>query len=349
MKKLILCIVVVQACSFGFDGKRDMELLPHTISGVFSADLKQTENLRFTHGLRQKAEHRISLFKEITGIELTGIESITCATEYPSGNIPEDKSMISEYIILHGDFDPPRIISSVRDAKNIASTVVTYRGSSIIHTQNSENAFCFLDRARCAAGNLACVKKIIDVQNKKTHSAARNPKTAAVRLPENQRTFLWGIYRAPEKNTRQGRERFLEDRIQSYTDIGLEANIQTVHRAHLDPVDYVHFTLIAQYRSFNEADKIASGLKQFKNQIENLKRYAHRHGINIHRHKIRFSFLESMTVANKRNILLFKFRCYKGHFREYFHGTFMEELLDVMNTSLKPNKRLQVIQDNEAF
>ena len=56
-----------------------------------------------------------------------------------------------------------------------------------------------------------------------------------------------------------------------------------------------------------------------------------------------------MTVANKRNILLFKFRCYKGHFREYFHGTFMEELLDVMNTSLKPNKRLQVIQDNEAF
>ena len=69
MKKLIICICIVQACVFGFEASKDLALLPHDISGIFSAELRHVKDLRFVEELRKKAEHYTAVFKEMTDIK----------------------------------------------------------------------------------------------------------------------------------------------------------------------------------------------------------------------------------------------------------------------------------------
>ena len=220
---------------------------------------------------------------------------------------------------------------------------------SVVYAGTGSHAFCFLDRTHLAAGDLACVKTIIDVKKKNIRSATRARNTGLVKIPQEQRTVMWGMYHAPDSGRRRPRE--IGAQIQACSNFGYEANIHTVHFKNRPPIDYVNFTVIAKYNNIDIPGKAAGGIRQLKNQIENLKRYAQTHGINLGRHKIGFWFLDSMSVTNKGNTLLFKFRCQKSQLRSYFYGSYMEGLLNIINEGLKENADLQVkvIQDEEAF
>jgi len=351
MKKyIVICIVCFSVYASGFEGESDLAFLPQDISGVFAIALKKTNDLRFTDELRGKAEHVLSVFNEMTGVEIKKTDSVTCAVQYPSGTVPDDRKKIKEYIILHGSFNPKDIITRAERSKKYPLKITEYEKISLIHTKNGSHAFCFLDRTRLAAGSLECVKEMIDVLRNKAQPAERSRDTSLVKLPQESRTFLWGMCHASRNNRNTERSRNVGDMVQTCTNFGFEVNIKTEHYRNRPPVDFANITLIAKFRDIDIPSKVATGVRKLKNQVENLKRYAHTHGIDMRKHRIGFHFLDSMNVVNRGNTLLFKIRCTRTGLRHHLRGSYVEELLDILTEGLKENTHLkQVIKDDQKF
>lgn len=349
-KYIIIFVLSFAACASAFEAASDLAFLPQNISGVFAISLKKTNDLRFTEELRGKAEHAVSVFNEMTGVEIKKTESVTCAVRYPSGTVPDDRKDINEYIILHGSFNTKDIMTKAQQSKKYPLSTTKYEDISIIHTKNGTHAFFFLDRTRLAAGSLECIKEMIDVKRNKIQSAERSRDTSLVKLPQESRTFLWGMCHASKNNRNTERSRNVGDMVQKCTNFGFEVNVETVHYRNRPPVDYANITLIAKYKDIDIPSKVATGVRKLKNQIENLKRYARTHGINMRKHRIGFHFLDSMSVVNRGSTLLFKIRCTRTGLRNHLRGSYVEELLDILNEGLRENMPLkQVIKEDQAF
>jgi hypothetical protein len=368
MRNYIIVFVCILAAAAVYGKSDELKFFPQEITAFYSVDLKAAKGIRWFGELFDRPGNYLEGFKKITGEDIKkGLTHAILAVKH----LPESKRPIKDvpgqiYFVFRGKFDSKVANNLARLAKGDCRTT-KYEGETVLYSKEKTHAYCFLNTSTLLMGTLDSVKEMIGIQKKKTPSAVRNKSIMAILPKFEDRTFFWGFYlpgaiirskaaSSSEINRMKARarSRYSEDMIHSFSSVTFESNISTEFiNKQIGHRDYAITTITYKYNDKEIPDKIFSNIRNLKNQIANLKRYASSHGSHLGRHKIGFGFLESVKYTANGLLLITRTKCMKVHFDHHLNGggSYLEHLFDRFLANIPEGGEFEFteVKEEEAF